>query len=130
MNLAIYKNEYFVIKRYRDGIGIQYEYRINGKPTHKKLIGLVKGWRKDMFLKALSYFRVKEEEDEFERMVRIKLYIQLLPTIEDRVFAYNLINFLDEMPFEELTFWNWKFTQMRKDAIRGFKAMYRDLLEA
>ncbi len=130
MNLAIYKNEYFVIKKYKDSIGVQYEYRINGKPAQKKLIGLVKGWRRDMFVKALSTFSVKEEEDEFERMVRIKLYIQLLPTIEDRVFAYNLINFLDEMPFEELTFWNWKFTQMRKDAIRGFKAMYRDLLEA
>jgi hypothetical protein len=129
MNLAIYKNEYFVIKRYKDAVGVQYEYRIDGKPTTKKLIGLVRGWRKDLFLKAISYFRVKDEEDEFERMVRIKLYIMLLPTINDYLVAYNLISFLDKMPFEELTFWNWKFTQMKEGAIRGFRAMYREQFE-
>ncbi|MGC8657034.1 MAG: hypothetical protein ACP5RS_02600 [Thermoplasmata archaeon] len=129
MNLAMYRNEFFVIKKYKDGIGVQYEYRIDGKPAQKKLIGLVKGWRKNMFINALSVFKVRDEEDEFERMVRIKLYLMLLPAIDDKVGAFNLINFLDEMPFEELTFWNWKFTQMKDDAIRGFKAMYRHEME-
>ncbi len=126
MNIAKYRNEYYIIKKGNDSVRVIYEYRVNGKPVDKKIIGIVKGWRKDMFLKGLSYFKVKDEEDEFERMVRIKLYIQLLPTIKDKVIAFELIDFLDKMAFEELTFWNWKFTQIRKNAIKGFKVMYNN----
>lgn len=130
MNIAIYKNEYFVLKENKESVSVIYEYRIDGKPSNTKIIGRVRGWKKDLFRKALSEFKVKEDEvDEFEKMVRIKLYIQLLPFIKDRLIAYNLIKFLNDMPFEELTFWNWKFTQMRKDAIRGFKAMYKDIFK-
>ena len=78
-----------------------------------------------MFEHALSVFKVKKEETEFERMVRIKMYIQILPTIKNRKVAYKLIYLLEDLPFEDLTFWNWKFTQMKNNAINGFKAMYR-----
>ena len=124
MTLLIYRWEIYRVKETPKTVSVIYEFTYPGA-EYKKVVGRVSGWRKNMFLNALPSFQAhKEEEFEYVTGLRMMLYIQLLPTVDRQFQADMLADIISKMPFEELVFWNWKFTVMKKDSIRGFKAMY------
>ncbi len=91
---------------------------------YSDVVGILSGWRKDMFLRALPKFKAHREETDHVPALKMVLYMKLLPVIDDQLKAEKLIKVLSNMSFEELSFWNRKFVFDEKNAIRGFKAMY------
>ncbi|MGC9146030.1 MAG: hypothetical protein ACP5GS_07995 [Nitrososphaeria archaeon] len=123
MTLLIYRHEIYRLKETPKSVLLIYEFTYPGA-GYTKVLGRVSGWRKNMFLKALPLFKANKEELEYVPGLRMYLYISLLPTIDRQFKAEMLAEILAKMPFEELVFWSWKFTSMKKDAVRGFRAMY------
>lgn len=124
MTSLIYRNEVYTVKESGRWVALHYEFVYPGA-NYRVILGKVSGWRKNLFLSSLSRFKANREEWEFVPAIRMRLYINTLPSVRNQFDAQKIAGVLERMPFEELSFWNWKFSAMRKDAVRGFKAMYR-----
>jgi len=122
--VSIIQNDVFVVKDAGDVISLVYKYRENGTDYYSDRRGSVRGWRRRVFLHGMEAFGAKKEEREFIPGVKMSILIRTLPVMRNRSDAFELVDIINGMAIEELSFWTWKLNQLGRDAARAIKAMY------
>jgi hypothetical protein len=124
MMTSVIQNDVYIVKDCKKFVSLYYKYRERGVDYYSQRKGSVGGWRRNVFMYGMKVFRARSEEVEYLPGVRMSILIRTLPLVRNRSDAFDLVDIVNEMQIEELSFWTWKLNVKRSEAAKAIKALY------